>query len=473
VSKARRSVDIYDADAVEQLIRRIRRNPKRHQEEFYQLFWDDAYRFAYGILNNRQDAEDVAQTALIRAYERLDTLKEPRAALKWVHRIVGNAALDYHRSESRRVAGFEHADTDISDIEAYTSPITTSSNELTPAHAADARYLPDELVMRKEVNRIVYGLIEALPAKQRQAIMLYYYAGFSVSEIAEDMDSSNNAVKALLFRARDTLNVRIQETEKTENIRLYSVNILPLAQVLQEVARNEIIPPAPPMDALKASSLSNADGVESVSQSTKINGYQITAISIATALVVLAGAVFAINGRTSHEELPLTSTTSVSRDDNDKTEEEKDILPQPPLEDNSPDSSSSGSGSDNPSPVAPTPPPQTGNTNEDEIIIEIVPSPPPIQPVPPVEYPRLPEVGSVLRFGTLGGAPIMWRVTDRTLTALTITALQDTPSLQGAFSSAEQAAIVSSSNDLRPIVKLDGSMLDFVLRGNYVYAEAR
>src|SRR5438874_13545139 len=61
-----------------------------------------AYRVARGVLRNDADAEDVAQEALLRAYRRLDRLRDPLRFRGWLVRIVFRLALDRARSAKRR-----------------------------------------------------------------------------------------------------------------------------------------------------------------------------------------------------------------------------------------------------------------------------------------------------------------------------------------------------------------------------------
>jgi DNA-directed RNA polymerase specialized sigma24 family protein len=60
-----------------------------------------AVRVAYGVLRNREDAEDVAQEALVRAYRRFRSLRDVARFRSWLVRITSRLALDYQRAARR------------------------------------------------------------------------------------------------------------------------------------------------------------------------------------------------------------------------------------------------------------------------------------------------------------------------------------------------------------------------------------
>lgn len=69
---------------------------------FMERYWNNSVRFALALTGNEAAAEDIAQEALIRALERLDTFQEGRAFRPWFLKIVENLARDHMRSETRR-----------------------------------------------------------------------------------------------------------------------------------------------------------------------------------------------------------------------------------------------------------------------------------------------------------------------------------------------------------------------------------
>jgi len=419
-----------------------------------------------------QDAEDTAHAALTRAFDRLDTLEEPRATLKWVHRIVGNAARDHYRNEDRRMAGFHHADTDISEMEMYAEvPEALTGTDSLQSHQAHSHHLPDELVARKEVNRIIFNLVEELPPRQRQVVMMYYYAELSTKEIAEDLNMDKNAVGGSLFRARETLNARIREVEETQDIHLFGATTLPLMQVLKEAAQAEIEPPVSSVGG--ASDTSGAmRSVASQHKSPMLSLKGVVAIS-ATTLLLLAGGVYALNSNTPDLDDVAVSMLDTSYETTQTAKRPASPNTDPkPSADDSP-SISDADGSDKPSPVAPAPLYEIVPETQDdcEFFIEFTEPAPPAPSEVISEHLRMPGIGSLVRFGVIEGTFAVWEVTAKTETTLTMAALQDTPVLDSVLSPSERATILNSTGTTRPTIQLDGYRLNFVIRDGVCYAE--
>ncbi len=74
----------------------------RSFERLYRRHATDVYRYAYGVLRNRADAEDVTQTTFLNAYRALERGEEPRAALNWLIAIAHNVCRQRFRTASRR-----------------------------------------------------------------------------------------------------------------------------------------------------------------------------------------------------------------------------------------------------------------------------------------------------------------------------------------------------------------------------------
>ena len=469
------TIDVGDSDAVAYLFSQVQQDPDRYYPDLYRAFWPTAYRVSFGILRNQQDAEDAAQIALVRAFTKRDSLKNPQAAQKWLYRVIGNTALNYSRDEQRNDS-FEEADMD-------SGSITKRLDEATDYPEQNASHLlPDELVIRREVCEIVFDLVKELPTRQRQAVILYYYADLSTKEVAEALDMNENAVRAALFRARETLNVRIEETEETKGIKLYSVTAVPLAKLLK-----------PSIDAIDIPEVPDEFRAKGWWQTFKSTKPTRRMVALATgAVLLIAGGAFVVS-HLSHEDAPAEiaaisalddDAANAARDTSDQTvstestEEDTDATETPrrgttdqpgstssadwPGANGSPGSTSGGSS-------------DTGSSSTWTEIAPSLPRPPypphPLPPPLPIEYPRMPDLSSLVRFGTAGSPPVLWQVTARTDATLTLTALQNVSDVDSMLTVAERATIVSQTPGIRPSLELDASKLHFVFTDGYCYAE--
>lgn len=128
------------------------------------------------ILGDRDDAEDVAQKAFIKAYQQLPTFDVARGRFStWLYRIATNMAIDHLRRHKRRYPS--------EDIETLDPTV------------------PD--VLQEEMLREVRDAVLALmPPEQRRVIEAYYWEGKSCQAIADQMGVPVNTVKSWLRRAK-------------------------------------------------------------------------------------------------------------------------------------------------------------------------------------------------------------------------------------------------------------------------------
>jgi RNA polymerase sigma-70 factor (ECF subfamily) len=145
-----------------------------------------AFRVAYGVLRNRQDAEDVAQDALTRAYRRFHQLRDRERFRAWLVRMTWRMAIDHRRSDIRR-ARREH--------EALTMP---------PATTAEERASSDER------SQHLWRAIDELPDKFRIVVVLAAIEGQGVREVSALLQLPEGTVKSRLFLARKQLAQRLQ-----------------------------------------------------------------------------------------------------------------------------------------------------------------------------------------------------------------------------------------------------------------------
>mgnify|MGYP001183637438 FL=1 len=146
------------------------------------------------MLGNQHDAEEVAQEVFLRVWTHAERWEPGRAQFRtWLHRVATNLCLDRLR---RR--GTEDLD----------SIPDTASEEPSPHEQLESRQLAQR----------VDTALQALPARQRAAVTLTHFQGFSNIEAAEILGVTVEAVESLLGRARRQLRVALA-TERDEWLR--------------------------------------------------------------------------------------------------------------------------------------------------------------------------------------------------------------------------------------------------------------
>ncbi|NDZ12285.1 RNA polymerase sigma-70 factor [Variovorax sp. WS11] len=146
------------------------------------------------LLGQRGEAEEMAQEAFVRVWKQAARWEPGRARFEtWLHRVALN--LCYDRLRGRR------------DEEPYDDERHESAD---PAPA------PDQALQAVQRSERVAAALAALPARQREALVLQYYQGLSNGEAATLMDISVDALESLLARARRTLRARLLADGKDE-----------------------------------------------------------------------------------------------------------------------------------------------------------------------------------------------------------------------------------------------------------------
>lgn len=151
-----------------------------------------AVRYAYLITADLPLAEDIVQTAFLRAYERIHQFDSSRPFGPWFLRSVINDAVKANKRQRRQVS----LDRD------------SREEELVLAEPApDPGLGPEELLERAEDNRTVREVLRYLSPPRRVAVVLRYYLEFTEPEIAERLEWPLGTVKRRLHDARTHLRV--------------------------------------------------------------------------------------------------------------------------------------------------------------------------------------------------------------------------------------------------------------------------
>ena len=141
------------------------------------------------ILRDPELARDGVQDGLIRAWRDLPTLQDPDRFEAWIHRLVVNACIDLTRRRRSR-------------------PIEV---ELAPVHAPA---IPDAsgIVAQRD---LVDGVLRRLDAHGRAIVVLHYYAGLPLTDVATTLRTPLGTVKSRLHRALIDMRVAIDEPAST------------------------------------------------------------------------------------------------------------------------------------------------------------------------------------------------------------------------------------------------------------------
>ena len=164
-------------------------------------YQERAYRIAWSIVRDREDAKDCAQEAFLRLHESAGTFAEQSKFSTWFYRILVNCCLDNRRRGRgwRRLLVWRDAADDERDedpIERHPAPVEDPG-----AHVDAERQLKE-----------LWNAVDRLSPRQRTVVLLQCREGLATKEIAEVLDMSEATVRVHLHRAFATLRQRVGAT---------------------------------------------------------------------------------------------------------------------------------------------------------------------------------------------------------------------------------------------------------------------
>lgn len=140
--------------------------------------------FAFRMLRDRQEAEDVTQETFLRLWKRAHDYQAKQKPSTWLYTIARNLCIDRLRKKHPQGSDDEVAADSVS---------------------------PNRMLERKHVSSLVRGAIQALPERQQTALTLSHFEGLSNPEIGEVLGVKVEAVESLLSRARRKLRTELAE----------------------------------------------------------------------------------------------------------------------------------------------------------------------------------------------------------------------------------------------------------------------
>lgn len=142
------------------------------------------------MLGGDTEAEDVAQDVFLRLWRQADRWEGGRAKVStWLYRVTVNACIDRKRARREET---------VAEMPVLASQATQ-----------------DQTLEQEDLQRYMDGALQALPERQRMALVLFHYEDLSMSAVSEIMDVSVEAVESLLGRGRRALKKKLDSHWKS------------------------------------------------------------------------------------------------------------------------------------------------------------------------------------------------------------------------------------------------------------------
>jgi len=153
------------------------------------------------MLQNEEDAEDVAQEVFIQVFQSISQFKGDSKLSTWIYRITVSKSLEFIRKKrTKKRFGF------VSGL--------FGNEYLLDQSGKKEFYHPGVAMENRELSAILFKSINGLPENQRIAFILHKLEQISYQEVAEVMQVSLSSVESLIFRARQNLQKELGEVYK-------------------------------------------------------------------------------------------------------------------------------------------------------------------------------------------------------------------------------------------------------------------
>ena len=174
-----------------ELIQELRSKNEQAFKTLVETYQDMVFNTAIGIVQNAQDAEDVAQEVFIRVFRSIHSFKGESKLSTWIYRITTSCALDLIRSRKSKKRF------------AFLQRLFGENNE--PIYEVPDFNHPGVAMDQKENAAKLFKAIDQLPENQKVAFTLHKLEDLSYQEISEVMQTSVSAVESLMHKAKQNL----------------------------------------------------------------------------------------------------------------------------------------------------------------------------------------------------------------------------------------------------------------------------
>jgi RNA polymerase sigma-70 factor (ECF subfamily) len=158
--------------------------------ELVRRYQTSVFNVCYRLLGDRDEAQDLAQEAFMRAYQRLEMFDETRPFGPWIRRVAANLSVNHLKRRRPPVWSLEDE----------------TDEPLSPPQAN-----PERAGERRDQERAIWEAVLALPPHYRSVVELRHFHNMTYAEIAAALGLPISDVKSHLYRARRELARRLQD----------------------------------------------------------------------------------------------------------------------------------------------------------------------------------------------------------------------------------------------------------------------
>ena len=170
----------------EELIKGVLNSDHDAQGELYSRYYKKVFQKCFSIVKDHDEAFDLAQEALLKAFDKLKSFRGESSFSTWLYIITHRYCLEALRKRKKQ--------------------IVINSNVSSEEEMLNLMEINDESIDRSEMEKIMFILIDKLPETEKELLLLKYSEGESIDSLQSMLHISSSAVKMRLKRSKEKLN---------------------------------------------------------------------------------------------------------------------------------------------------------------------------------------------------------------------------------------------------------------------------
>lgn len=287
------------------LVAQAKRGRQAAFTALYERTKDRAYYVAARYVS-ANDVSDMLQEGYTAAFGALSSFDDTKEFEPWLHTIIRNRCLDSLKKKRDVLTVDSDTGAELEDIEAL---------------------VPNEWLEEQEKRKKIIAIVDSLPEYQRIAVVLFYFEGHTVAEIAEILSVPDGTVKSRLSNARKTIKEAVLMEERKGN-KLYGVAGVPVltkiflreeqaAQIPAEISKNVL---QGTLSSLSSSGVIAGVGV--VAKFTALTiGAKVAVVSITAAAVVAGVGIPVYQNNQTPDAQPAMAVVDTSSSESSQAQE--------------------------------------------------------------------------------------------------------------------------------------------------------
>ncbi|MDY6322656.1 MAG: sigma-70 family RNA polymerase sigma factor [Succinivibrio sp.] len=184
----------------EELVRRVQAGKTDAYNILVVRYQHKVISIAQKFVSDYADASDIAQEAFIKAFRALPNFRGESSFYTWLYRIVTNAAKSFLESSQK-----QRSQVDVDDEVFASSKLPESLTDV---------QTPDRIMESEELKQVILKAVSELPAELREAFTLREVEEMSYEEIAAKAGVPIGTVRSRIFRARQSIESRMEQFRK-------------------------------------------------------------------------------------------------------------------------------------------------------------------------------------------------------------------------------------------------------------------